>query len=169
MTATVWTPPSFKARGAAKAADINSWVRDNLDWLHHPDSGDYFFKHDGTGANYTLASAGGQELDASKFRLTLTTYGGLILAGGCFAISGSVAACATRMDIAVLDSGIFLGQNMFSNTSIEVSGTSIRSVGILRPFVLPAGTYTFTVVWGVGGGTGTISVVYKPYMFVIER
>lgn len=169
MTNTLWTDPAFRVKRVAKAADINAWVRDNLDWLHHPDSGVHFIQHPGTGGNYTTTGTNGAELDSSTFRLTINSYGGLMLVGAVLTMDGSAASTAVRADIALLDSTTFLGKNMFSNTSVEVSGVSIRSVGILRPFVLPAGEHTFTIVWAVGSGTGTVYVAYKPYMFAFER
>lgn len=169
MTNTQWTDPEFRVKRLAKSADLNTWVRDNLDWLHHPDSGEHFVQHDGTGGNYTIATANGSEVDSSVFRLTLNTFGGVVLVGAVVTISGSAAGCAARVDVAELESSTFLGRNMFSNTSVESSGTFVKSLGILRPFIVPAGEHTFSLVWAAGGGTATMHVLYKPYMFAFER
>lgn len=63
------------------------------------------------------------------------------------------------------------GRNLYANFDMELISTTRIGRGWIKPFPgLLAGTYTFKVVWGIGGGgTGTLLVVNRPRFSVWEK
>lgn len=148
------------------AAYMNA-LKDNINYLHLPNFATYH--HPGTGANYTNTGTLGEDVDATNFNLSITTYGGLIAA--CFYGQLQVSAGTVRVGIVKLDTVSYIGRNMFFSYDAESDQTVTPgdNVGFIKFFRnVPAGTHTFRLVWGISGGTATLHIAYKPRMSVWE-
>lgn len=145
-------------------------LSDNLTYLHAPNAASYY--HPGTGGNYTVSGSLGVDVDGTNFSLTITTYGGPVLAGFYGNIGTSATTTSLRMNIIQVDTISHIGRNLFSNYATEVSSTTTTGEprGFMVPFFdLPAGSHTFKLVWGVSGaGTGTLYVALRPTFWVTE-
>lgn len=143
-------------------------LRTNIEYLHAPNYAEY--RHPGTGGNYTVSGNLGQDLDATNFKLSLTSYGGLIMA--CFYGQWQISTTGSiRANIVMTDTVSYLGINLFNNFSCEVMAvtTETEPRGWIQEFPdVPAGTHEFKVVWGVSAGTGTLFVANRPYLAVWE-
>lgn len=144
-------------------------LKDDINYLLTPNAATYH--HPGTGANYTTTGLG-EDLDATNFNLSITTYGGLVVSAfyGQFLSSG--VGQSVRAAVVHVDPISYLGRNLFWDYAVET--TSINTNGESRGWFqffpgLPAGTHQFKVVWGVGGGgTGTLLVGWRPRFSVVE-
>lgn len=145
-------------------------LRTNIEYLHAPNYAEYH--HPGTGADYTVTGNLGQDIDSTNFKLSLTTYGGIIMA--CFygQWTTSVTTGAIRANIVRTDPVSHVGVNLFNNFAIEVVADTSPSDprGWVQVFEgVPAGTHEFRAVWGISSGTGTLYAAFRPYMAVWEK
>jgi hypothetical protein len=147
------------------AAYLNAF-KDDINYLHAPNFATYH--HPGTGANFTVTSNLGQDVD-SAFNLSLTTYGGLIKA--CFYGQINVASGSARLSIIREDSVSHIGRNLFNDYDVETDTVSAGGThrGWIKYFPnVPAGTHTFKLIWGIDGSTATMHISHKPRMSVWE-
>lgn len=145
-------------------------LKDNITYLLNPNIAQYH--HPGTGGNYTVSGSLGVDIDATNFSLSLTTYGGPVLA--CFYGNFSCPV-ASSMRIAIIyeDSLSHIGRNLYNSFDAELAYPASANgmpLGFMKVFKdLPAATYTFKAIWGVSGAdTATLYVAKKPYMIVRE-
>jgi hypothetical protein len=145
-------------------------LRTNIEHLHSPNFASY--QHPGTGANYTNTGTLGDDVDSTNFNLSVTTYGenSMVLAG--FYCVVGVNAGSVRLNIIRVDPVTHYGRNLFYNYTAESAQltANIRGLGWIQRFPnLPAGTHQFKAVWGISGGTATMYVAHRPYMWVLEK
>lgn len=143
-------------------------MREDIEYVHAPNMASY--QHPGTGGDYTNTGTLGDDVDSTNFNLSLTTYGGMVLAC-CYCVVG-VTAGSVRLNIVRSDPITYLGRNLFFNYTAESAQINVnrRGVGWIQRFPnLPAGTHEFRLVWGISGGTATMYVAHRPYMAVIEK
>lgn len=146
-----------------------SAIKGNIENLHLPSNATYH--HPGTGGDYTMSGSLGVDIDATNFALSISTNGRLVLASfyGVFLTSDLVSSL--RASIIVEDSIAHVGRNLYANFDMEFTMTTAQGRGWIKPFPgLPAGTYTFKVIWGIsGGGTATLKVANRPRFSVWEK
>ena len=144
-------------------------IKGNIEYLHLPNRAK--FHHSGIGSDYTVSGSLGVDLDGTNFALSITTNGKPVMA--CFygVVLTSTLATSLRMSIIVEDAVAHAGRNLYANFDAEFTFTTKQGRGWFKPFpYLPAGTYTFKVIWGVsGGGTGTLFVANRPRFSVWEK
>lgn len=155
----------YKVNELTNAASLDI-LRENIEYLHSPNFASY--QHPGTGGDYTNTGTLGDDIDGTNFSLNITTYGGMVLAG--FYCVVGVSAGSVRLNILRVDPVSHYGRNLFYNYTAESSQTVRRGLGWIQRFAgLPAGNHTFKAVWGISGGTATMYVAHRPYMWVIEK
>lgn len=155
----------FKPDQLVTATDLDN-IRTNIEYLHSPNAA--YYQHPGTGSDYTNTGTLGDDIDSTNFSLTITTYGGMVLAG--FYCVVSVSAGSVRLGIVHTDPVTHVGRNMFYNYTAESSQTVRRGLGWIQRFPnLPAGSHNFRAIWGISGGTATMQVLHRPAMFVVEK
>jgi hypothetical protein len=163
-----WTDLELpKVKQLANATFLDA-VRTNIEYLHAPNYAEY--QHPGSGGNYTVTGELGQNIDSTNFKLSLTTYGGLIMA--CFYGQWGISVTsAIRAAIVRTDPVSHLGVNLFNNFSVEIvaDATDTEPRGWIQAFPnVPAGVHEFRAIWGVPSGTATLYVANRPYMAVWE-
>lgn len=161
-----WTDiDRYKVRQLVDAAAMNA-LKTNMEYLLQPNVAVYH--HPGTGSDYTVTDTTAQDLDATNFNLTITTYGGPVLATFYGMVFGGGSSVSIRMGIIRVDEVSHIGRNLFHNFLWEYQRTSQRAIGGIARFDgLPAGSHTFRVIWGASGGTGTMDVSHRPRFCVI--
>lgn len=144
-------------------------LRTNIEYLHAPNYAEYH--HPGTGGDYTVTGNLGQDIDSTNFKLSITTYGGLI-AAVFYGQWGISTTAAIRVNMVRTDTVSHIGVNLFSDFGVEIVAdtTNTESRGWIQYFDgVPAGTHEFRAVWGVSpSGTATLYVANRPYMAVWE-
>jgi hypothetical protein len=161
-----WTDVDrYKVRQLMNAAALNT-LKTNMEYLLQPNFAEYH--HPGTGGNYTVTDETAVDLDSTNFNLTITTYGGPVLATFYGMVAGSGSGTSIRMTIIHVDNLSYIGRNLFHNFLWEYQRTARRSMGGIARFDgLPAGSHSFKVIWGASNGTGTLYVSHKPRFTVI--
>lgn len=140
-------------------------LRGNLDFLHTKNMASYL--HDGTGSDWTTTSTVLTDLDATKFKLTLTSTGGPIMTwfqGAVRRASGS----AYYMFFTIVREGDPIDA---IEPNYPMYGNNWKNISLLRPYWnLPAGDHVFTVRWQISGGTvaASLKADAKPFFVVIE-
>ncbi len=166
----IWTEIDLYTVNLLTAATDLDNLRTNIEYLHTTNYAEYH--HPGTGANYTVSGNLGQDIDA-VFNLSLTTYGGLVMA--CFYGQWTLdtAGNSIRTNIIRTDTVSHLGVNLYNDYHMEIQATAATGQG--RGWVqvfdnVPAGTHQFRAVWGSGSAAviGTLFAAYRPYMSVFE-
>jgi len=72
-----WTAPkTWTVDGVLTAADMNTYVRDNLHYLLSPNKGVIIRNNNG---DYSTTSTSWVDVDATNLSLTITTHGGPVL------------------------------------------------------------------------------------------
>lgn len=161
-----WTDiDQYKATQLVAKADLDT-LKDNIEYLHAPNAASY--QHPGTGSDYTVSGQLGVDIDSTNFKLTITSYGGLILTGIYGVWTAGVSSNTLRVNIIRDELIAQQGRNVFYDFDQEIAGTVAIAKGWIKPFLgLPAGSHTFRVVWGCPA-TGTLTVAFKPYFWVVE-
>jgi hypothetical protein len=155
----------YKVKQLMNADGLNT-LRDNMEYLLQPNFAEYH--HPGTGGDYTVTDETAVDLDSTNFNLTITTYGGPVLATFYGMVDGSASNTSIRLSIIHVDTLSYIGRNLFHNFLWEYQRTANRSIGGLARFDgLPSGSHSFKVIWGASGGTGTMDVSYRPRFCVI--
>ena len=136
------------------ASIMNTHVRDNLIALKAPPSDNYEANE---GADYTEAATSLNAIDATNWRLTVTTTGGDVLLGFVASISNSGGGNFTFFDIYDVGNVAYLG----GNDDICVQETSVAADRDTVSFVwlatgLAADAYQFEIHWKVSAGTTTL-------------
>lgn len=149
--------------------DAMAALKGNIEYEHVPNIATYH--HPGTGANYTVSGAIGQDVDPVNFSLTLVTTGKHVMA--CFYGQVGIGAFpnSTRLSIIRHETVSYRGRNAFYDYDVDVQNDNAggQHVGFIKIFKdIPAGTHTFKLVWGASSGTGTMYISYRPRMTVRE-
>ena len=155
-----WTTPKTWVTGEAlTASDLNTHVRDNLDYLKDaiddltsPPTDHYECDE---ASDYTTTSTSFVAVDSTNLRLTITTNGGDVLIVFTGSVANSAAGYRTYLDIEV-DDASYLGDDdglvVFSNAANYNTPPSL--VALAQN--LSAGEHTFELHWKVEGGTATL-------------
>lgn len=144
-----WTQPKTWSSEPLTSSDLNTHLRDNLEELKDPPSGDYTLNEV---SDYTTTSTTFVDVDATNLSVTLTTNGG---------------------DVFVFFAPLVgLGSSQVVFFDLDVDGTGLggddgivaavpSGVGIAIPVMamitgLAAGSHTIKLQWKVSGGTATL-------------
>lgn len=147
---------------ALRQFDLNDF-KNNITHLRDVNKASYF--HDGTGADWTTTSVPLVAIDATKFQVSLTTKGGPILV----IFHGSFRRPTDNyMFFTILRQGDPVDT---SEPNWPMYAATWKPLTFIKPFLdLPAGTYTFTAMWQISGGTVAqeLSALTKPFMIAME-
>lgn len=149
----VWsTPKTWNTGDPLTAADLNTHLRDNLEYLKDKPSGAYLANEL---ADFSTTSTSFANIDATKFGFNLTTKGEDVMIGFFGSLSQNNASHAIYLDVLV-DSNRLGGDDglvvsFHSSTTIR---QVVSFVYLLRG--LAAGAHTIRLQWKVSGGTATL-------------
>lgn len=149
MSTTWTTPKTWNTGDPLTASDMNTHIRDNLEYLKSPVTASYKANE---AADYQTTSTSFVYVDGTNLALTITTTGGLVMVGfvGSLAVSASVNV---NMDIEV--DGVRQGgdDGYFAYNTNTLEG----QVGFVIPISgLSAGSHTFKLMWKTASGTATM-------------
>lgn len=149
----IWTTPkTWNTGDPLTAADLNTHVRDNLEYLKDKPSAAYRADES---SDYSTTSTSFVNVDAAKFALAITTKGEDVLIGFLGSLVQSSASNAMYLDIQVDSTRLGLDDGLLV---LYPNSTAVRQsagfVYLLRG--LAAGTHTFRLQWKVSGGTATL-------------
>jgi hypothetical protein len=165
------TQKTMTTADAGSASDWNTYVRDDVTYLH---SGRPHFSifHD-HGANYTTSSATFVDIDATNLTATITITGSCVLVGFEATKSGVGAA---QFDITV--DGTRLGAAGADGLSVatgDIGGTVYWPVHVFALATgLSVGAHTFRIQWKSASGAtlyagaGSAGTDYIPHFWGIE-
>lgn len=144
-----WTQPKTWSSEPLTSSDLNTHLRDNLEALKDPASGDYTLNES---SDYTTTSTTFVDVDATNLSATLTTNGGDV-----FVFFAPLVA---------------LGSSQVIFFDLDVDGTRLggddgivatvpAGIGIAIPIIamvkgLAAGSHTIKLQWKVTSGTGKL-------------
>lgn len=143
-----WTQPKTWSSEPLLSTDLNVHVRDNLDALKDPPSGEYTLNE---GGDYTTTSTSFVDIDATNLSITIDTNGGdvFVMFVPSVAASGQVVFFELLVDGSphAGDDGICRGIP--------------AGVGYVIPIIaivtgLSAASHTFKLQWKVSSGTATL-------------
>lgn len=155
----------YKVNELVNATALDA-LKENIEYLHLPNITEY--QHPGTGSDYTVTTNKAQDIDP-VFNLSLTTYGGLVVAVFYGVWDAPGAGVSIRANIVRHDPISYVGRNLFYEWNMEYVKPQPGGKGWIQFFPnLPAGTHEFRAVWGVPSGTGTLLAAFRPYMAVAE-
>jgi hypothetical protein len=144
-----WTQPKTWSSEPLTSSDLNTHLRDNLEILKDPASGDYTLNEV---SDYTTTSTTFVDVDATNLSATLTTNGGDVFVF----FAPLVALGSSQIVFFDLDvDGTRLGGND------GIVATVPTGVGVAVPIIamvtgLTAGSHTIKLQWKVSAGTGKI-------------
>lgn len=160
MTATWTANRTWVAGEIVTASLLNTYVRDNLDWLKTPTDSQAIFSS-------TFTATSGTAVNVTGASVTITSNGGgfdlfFVASAGC----SSIATCTFTL---VTDS--------VTTEATEVVTFAAGEIKIITLFkhvaALTAGSHTFKVQAFTNAGTlsiyGTSTSNYSPVLYVCER
>jgi hypothetical protein len=152
MTAIWTTPKTWVTGDPLTASDLNTHVRDNLDYLKSPPT--TLYQIAGT-SDYTTTSTAFTDVDGTNLALAITTAGGdvLIFFSGIVLISS--ATNYVYFDLSI-DGVLQGGANGLLAVKPGTAGAS--QIPIVIPFLkqgLGSGTHTIKLQWKVDNGSVT--------------
>jgi hypothetical protein len=151
-----WTTPATWTTGQlVSASDLNTQVRDNLEYLKErtdtPASAQYVLNET---ANYSTTSTAFVDVDATKLVFTLVTRGNPVLVGFYGTVATAASAEAPIYFDVMLD-GVRLGTDdgivMCQRNGSTTGSMALDSVSFVH-FIptLVAGSHTFKLQWKAG-------------------
>lgn len=151
-----WTQPAtWTVNQLVTAADMNTHLRDNLEFLKDPPTGAY--KADES-ADYNTTSTSFVNVDVTNFAFSLDTAGGDVLIGfyGTFIMNAASREVYLDVDVNTLgrvggNDGLIAGQNPETSVTRPIP---ISFTYLLRN--LSAGNHIFRLQWKVDGGNATL-------------
>jgi hypothetical protein len=155
-----WTAPKLWANEPLTAADMNTYISDNLDALKDPPSGIYNAVE---GTDLALNSTSWADVHATdgKFQHTITTNGGAVMVMLNATLS-TAAAAVLYLDVAVdgIDYGVTtLGAaDGLHAARVEATATAVDGQVTFIRFLegIAAGAHTFKLRYKVNTSTVTI-------------
>jgi hypothetical protein len=156
---STWTDPKSWVTGElVTAADLNTYLRDNLLFLRNVTS----FNHVEVDATYSTTSTTWVDIDATQLSLTVATHGGVLLLGAEMAVAMSNGLERAHFDVTLNGTRLggshgLLAHDVVHNAYIFASDPLVVSFQHFIP-ALPAGTHTLTLQWFRQGGSPTISL-----------
>lgn len=174
MTATWTAPKTWVAGVTLTAADMNQYVRDNMDWLKAPPKGTV--QMSGT-SNFTTTSTSFVDVSTTDFQMSITTTGGAVFGWFVVTVSNSSGTNYANFDVVIdgvsvsgASNGVVGGIRLAASTTVSVmipfykSGLSAAAHTIKLQFRSDNAGNTVTVYANVAGATG----MGKPTQFCFE-
>lgn len=162
-----WTDPKTWTAALVTVNDLNTHIRDNLNWLKAPTSGRV------TLAN-AISTTSTSWADATGLSVTMTTNGGnvVVIFTGMATHSGGVTQHPYfDLDVDGASQGGTDGIVAKSNTGTV--GDNVSFTWVVTG--LSAASHTFKIRWKVTSGTGTLlaedsaaGAKFKPFLYVVE-
>jgi len=152
-----WTTPrTWVDDEIVDAATLNIHIRDNLNALKNPPSGQVVRDN---GTAYSTTSTSFVPVDNTNVKVTLTTNGGDVMVGFTGTASAdSTTARQMSFDVDVDGNGGWANAQGYAGgimtTAIQSTVAQGVSFGPILIQNLPAGVHTFTLLWRMNGGTG---------------
>jgi len=166
MTA-IWTAPRTWVTGEiVTAAQMNTHLRDNLEYLKAQDDAGMLYRGAGTAAQPSTTSGSFVDVDSSLV-LSFTTVGAAFLIGfaGVWKVTTGGADCC--MDVEIDGSrighstqGVTFMTAPSANYALPVSWQQIRT--------LSAGAHTLKLQWRVTAGTLSFNMTGNSHFYAIE-
>lgn len=161
MTATWTAPRTWTAGELVTASMMNTYVRDDFDWLKTPtSSGRIQFASDFTTTSTTYT-------DLTGVTTTITTNGGGVDIYLRLTVSNSGPTASSFQLVIDGVANAFLG---IASTSITTNNTWVF---VEHVAALAAGSHTFKIQVKNNGGTttirGTTAAISDPLFYVVER
>ncbi|NWF69035.1 MAG: hypothetical protein HXY40_08110 [Chloroflexi bacterium] len=155
MSAVWTTPKNWNVGELLIAADMNTHLRDNLDWLKSRP-----FNSVAVATTTTTSTSFVQMTGAS---VSLTSVGGSVLIMASMVVYGS-AACTITTDFAV--DGTRVGHTTNGLLALTSAPSNVNATMVwITPTPPSAGAHTYTVWWKTSAGTAT-AADYR--LFVME-
>lgn len=149
----IWTTPKTWSTGEPlTAADLNSHLRDNLEYLADNPSAARFANEL---SDYSTTSTSFANVDATNFSHSLTTKGEDVMIGFAGSVTQNNAANAIYLDV-LIDSTRIGGDDGI--LVVYPNSTTVRADASFVILVkgLAAGAHTIRLQWKVTGGTATM-------------
>lgn len=156
----IWTTPKTWATGEAlTAADLNTHLRDNLEFLRAMTSDEY---RGNESADWTTTSTSFVDVDNTRLRLEVTTKGGDLLIGFYGTIIHSAASQIVCLDVEAAFNGGAPARLGIGPDGLALN-VSVGSANIRTPFAFvhlyrnaAAGSWVFDLQWKTSTGTATL-------------
>lgn len=159
-----WTTPKTWTAALVTVDEMNTHVRDNLNWLKDPvtDIVSLAGQLTTTSTNFT---------DATGLTLTVTTLGGTVMVG-FFGVIVNSGGSWTNVDLAVDGTR----QGGTDGLVTQATASNVETVAFVTLVEgLAAGSHTFKIQWKVNAGTATLyaenssaSSKFEPTLWVRE-
>lgn len=155
MTATWTTPKTWVTGETLVAADMNQYIRDNMDWLKAPPKATV--QMSGT-SNFTTTSTSFVDVSTTDFQLSITTAGGAVF--GWFGVTMSMSSATNYAYFDVVIDGVSVSgaaNGLVGGIRIATSTT----VCVVIPFYkagLSAGAHTIKLQYRTDNAANTLTV-----------
>lgn len=162
-----WTDPKTWTAALVTVNDLNTHIRDNLNWLKAPTSGQVTLANAITTTSTSWA-------DATGLSVTMTTNGGnvLVLFTAMATHSGGTAN-NPYFNLEVDGAGIGGTDGVVAKSNTGTVPDNVSFTWVVTG--LSAASHTFKIRWKVGTGTGTLlaensaaGAKFKPMLYVVE-
>lgn len=162
-----WTDPKTWTAALVTVNDLNTHIRDNLNWLKAPTSGRV------TLAN-AISTTSTSFVDATGLTVTMTTSGGNVVVIFTAMANHSGGASQNPFFDLVVDGASQGGTDgITAKSNTATIGDNVSFVWVVTG--LSAASHTFKIQWKVGTGTGTLLAEdsasgskFKPMLYVVE-
>lgn len=152
-----WTQPAtWSVNQLVTADDLNTHLRDNLEFLKSPPTGSYLANE---ATDYSTTSTTFVDVDSAKFAYTLDTEGGDIMIGWFGSVRLSQVDRYFYFDVLVNTLGRVGGDDgliVCRNPSVTINNRTIAVSFVFLLRSVPAGTHTFKLQWKVDGASATL-------------
>ncbi|MBE7512567.1 MAG: hypothetical protein HS103_07110 [Anaerolineales bacterium] len=147
-----WTPPDTRTAGDVfSAAAYNTYLRDNLTYLHAGKPLAALAR--ANGSVYTVSASAWAAVDATHLAPTLTLSTGRVLIACVGSFYADAASRLLSLDVAI-DGTRIGGTDGLLKTTLDTNAQSIAFT-ILHAG-LSAGSHSFTLMWRVGSGIASL-------------
>lgn len=164
----IWTQPRTWATGEiVTAAQLNSHLRDNLEYLRQREDTALNHFACNSASGYSTTSTSFTDVDAAALSGTLTTTGGPLLIGA----AGSWKSSGTSIDICldVTLNGVRIGHPSYGVTFMQsVAANLYLPVAWSQVRPLAAGTYALKLQWRTSSGTLTLGPYSAVQFYAVE-
>lgn len=152
MTAAWTAPKTWNTNDLVTATDLNTHLRDNLDWLKAPPTANYVANQ---ASDYTTTSTSFVNVDGTNLSLTITTTGGNVLIGFSGAVSNTAAGSVTYLDVEI-DGVRFAGDDGVVGVAQNIANYSVNAGFVVLKTGLSAGSHTFKLQWKTFNNTSKL-------------
>jgi hypothetical protein len=160
-----WTTPATWTTGQlVSASDLNTQVRDNLEYLKERTDAPGFAQYTvNETANYTTTSGVFVDVDSTKLALTIVTRGNPVMIGFYGTISSGAADTTINLDVLLDGTRIGTGNGMIQlrRNSSTFSGLDPVAFVHVVPTLAP-GSHTFKLQWKQSGSSAVLYAALTP-------